>query len=79
MMPDVFAWRSVTIGTVTMEVNEDGSVTFTDTSSTKPPITLYRMGKARGIVSQLLRAVKRLPPTSGISWVDERHTDDDNV
>lgn len=79
MIPDVFSWRSVTIGTATFEVNEDGSVTFTDTSSTKPPITLYRMLTARAVVSMLIRAVKKLPPTSGISWVDQRHIDNDNV
>ena len=76
MMPGVFEWCSVTIGSVHIEVNEDDSVSFTDTRDTNhPPVVLYRMAKARGIVAMLLRAVKKLPKTDGISWVDQRQHD----
>jgi hypothetical protein len=73
MMPETYDARSVTIGCVKIEVNEDGNVVFTDSSSTKPPIVFFGMVKARAMVSMLLRAVKRLPhPTPGITYVDER-------
>jgi hypothetical protein len=67
-----FRRRSFTIGSLTVELEHDGTVTFTDTESrTLPPVRIEKLPKARWAYTMIARALSKLPPHSAITVHEE--------
>jgi hypothetical protein len=61
MIPgNVFDRKTATIGTLTITVDEAGTVTFTDTDSPMAPIVITRLHKARAAFAMLRRALSKI-------------------
>jgi hypothetical protein len=59
--PNVFKVRRITIGSLTIEQNDAGTVTYTDSESrTLPPVSIERMKKARQHFAMLYRAISNI-------------------
>ena len=69
---NIFDRKRATIGSLTITVDEAGTVTFTDSDSPMPPVIIERLHKARAAFAMIRRALSKIEHPQ-ISVKHERH------